>query len=577
MQIFTFIKPLLKWWWLISLSTAIAIGVSFWVSRPLPPVYLAHTTLMVGRAISDPNPSGNEFALAQQLAVYYTSIAKREPIYNATKETLGLAELPEFTTQTVSNSPFIEIMVEDTDPQRAAIVANELANQLILQSPTAPQKEDIERQQFIEAQLVQMQNSIEESLKEIEEKQSSLTTLTGATEIQDVQAEITALESKVALLQDNYAALVTSSSGAINTISVIEVATVPTIPIGPNKLLIIAMAALAGLALSAGVAYLMEFLDRTIKTADDVEEYFQTAVLGYIHEFDKNETTSSYVIEKVRSPAAEAFRSLRTNIGFAAVGKPFRTLAITSAHQGEGKTTVSINLAVSMAQAEKKVRLVDVDLRRPRIHSELQLPIEPGLTNAFQFEQSSARAFVTKNSISENLEILTSGRVPPNPTELINSSKMDQILADLLTDADTLILDCPPIIIPDAAIIVSKVDGVLLVIQPGRVRYETAQSVVEQIQRSGGRLIGVVFNQVKQQEVTPYTSYQYYGYRDQQAAVQEEGSVLAKMGKSFLGFLGNTIFKPRKSEQGKRNYLYEQLQQIIMNRFSSSRYKSRKK
>jgi len=137
MELKNFITPLLKWWWLLVLATLVAGGSSFIVARQQPPEYEAYTTLMIGRTISDPNPSGNELHLSQQLAGIYADLAQRDPVANATMEALGLDSLPSYDARALPNSQFLEIAVIDTNPERAQAVANELANQLILQGPTA--------------------------------------------------------------------------------------------------------------------------------------------------------------------------------------------------------------------------------------------------------------------------------------------------------------------------------------------------------------------------------------------------------------------------------------------------------
>jgi capsular exopolysaccharide synthesis family protein len=550
MQIKEIINPLLKWWWLVVISTLIAAGTSYQVAKPLPPVYLAHTTIMVGRAISDPNPSGNEFGMAQQLAVYYTSIAQREPIRDATKKALNLPELPKYTPKTLPNSPFIEIAVTDTDPNRAMQVANELAKQLISQSPTAPQKEDVERKQFVDQQLAQIQQGIMDTQAAIDKRQQEIPQLSSATEIQDAQAEIAALEDKLSLLQTNYSELLAGTqSGAVNTLSIIESATTPTIPIGPNKTLIIAIAAAAGMALAVGAAYLLEFLDQTIRTPDDVERFFHVPVLGYIAK-EKHENLAVLITEQPRSPLADAIRGLRTNLSFVSVDQPLRTLLISSAKESEGKTTIAVSLALSMAQTDKKVTLVDADMRRPSIHKRLNLPLQPGLSDAFQ-ENVMVCDLPTLSTTHPNLMILPAGKIPPNPAELLSSNKMVQIMTDLRDGTDIVIVDGPPLIIPDSAVLASKVDGILLVVQPGQISYSTATVLAGQMHRTGGRLVGVVFNQVKANDVHAYAGYEYY--RDYSEESDGKPSWLIKLTKPFFAiFTRFFTAKPKNSQTTSR-------------------------
>jgi uncharacterized protein involved in exopolysaccharide biosynthesis len=267
MKLKDFFMPLLKWWWLLILVTALAGGTSYFFVRNQPPIYQSRTTLLVGRAIYDPNPTSNEFGLSRQLASSYADIAMREPVRDATMEALGLTDLPQYTAQAAANSALVEIVVTDINPQRAQAVARELANQLVLQSPTSPQQQDQERRAFVNQQLDELQNEIVSTTTDIETLQQELATLTSAVQIADKQGQISALQTKLSTLQTNYASLLSNTQqGAINTLDIIEAAQLPRNPIGPNKPLIVLMAAAAGFVLSAAGAHLLEYMDRSIKT-----------------------------------------------------------------------------------------------------------------------------------------------------------------------------------------------------------------------------------------------------------------------------------------------------------------------
>jgi len=149
MELSVYTKPLLRWWWLLAAATFVAVISTFLTVRGQPALYEARTTLMIGRAIDDPNPTQGEFTLAQQLAVSYADVANREPVQEATKAALSFDRLPSYLARAIPQSQFIEILVTDTNPLRAQAVANELANQLIIQSPTGEGSEDQIRRDFI--------------------------------------------------------------------------------------------------------------------------------------------------------------------------------------------------------------------------------------------------------------------------------------------------------------------------------------------------------------------------------------------------------------------------------------------
>lgn len=509
MKLSTLVAPLLKWWWLLLIATALAGGTSYYITRPMPPIYLARTTLMVGRGLNEPNPSGNELVLSRQLAEAYAGFVQREPVYKATAVSLGLEQLPSYGAAAVPNSPFIEISVTDIDPQRAQIVANELARQLILQSPTSSEQTDPARAEFIEQQLNDLELEIAKTAEDIQKKQDELPNLTSAVQLADAQADLDALQTKLNLLQNNYISLFTSTrQGAINYLEVIEPAFLPSEPIGPNKKLIIALSAAAGLLLAAGAAHLLEFLDKTLHTPEDIQRVLQTTVLGYIGDMSDAKSGWDYVNDNPRSPIAEAFRALRTNLEFASIDKPVKTILITSPAGGDGKTTISTNLALSIAQAEKRVVLLDGDLRRPNIHTVTGISNQPGMTDVFRDRLNVfdvARSWKDKRVI-----VVTAGSTPPNAAELLGSKRMDQTLATLRDVVDFVIIDGPPVIVTDATVLASKVDGVLIVIRPGQTREEVAQAMIEQFRRVGANVIGVVLNRIPRGSAAAYGGHPFY-------------------------------------------------------------------
>ena len=259
MELQEYIAPLRKWWWLIVTATLIAGTVSYLSARQQPDQYRARTTLMIGRAIDNPNPSGAEFWLTQQLAQTYAEIASRQPVRDATMVALGLDWLPVIGVRALPDTQLIEIAVSDTSPQRAQAVANQLSHQLILQSPTSSEEmEEQSRQSFISDQLDGLEIKIEDTQVEITEKQEAQASATGARQLADLQAQVAASQVKLAILQSNYADLLSNSrQGAINTLNIIEPASLPTVPVGPVAATTVLVAAAIGFTLATGASYLL--------------------------------------------------------------------------------------------------------------------------------------------------------------------------------------------------------------------------------------------------------------------------------------------------------------------------------
>ena len=204
-----------------------------------------------------------------------------------------------------------------------------------------------------------------------------------------------------------------------------------------------------------------------------------------------------------RSPASEAYRTLRTNLSFYSLDHPLRSLVVTSPAKEEGKSTTIANLAVTLAQSGRKTVLVDCDLRRPSLHTIFGLNQEPGLTNMVLEDMDKPPLQETD---VENLWLLAAGKQPPNPADLLGSQKVDQIIAMLQETADILLFDAPPVIaVTDAVILGAKVDGVLLIIQAGKTRREHAERAKTTLETANVRIVGAALtNAPKDQSMGSY-------------------------------------------------------------------------
>lgn len=210
-----------------------------------------------------------------------------------------------------------------------------------------------------------------------------------------------------------------------------------------------------------------------------------------------NRQESLVTISNPRSPISEAYRSLRTNLEFSSLDRPLKTMVVTSAGPEEGKSTTLANLAVTLAQAEKKVILVDCDLRRPSQHEIFEVGNSLGLTSMVVDEEAFKNPPLQETPVP-NLKLLPSGPLPPNPSELLGSRRMEEIIATLREKADLVLFDAPPIIaVTDAAVLASKVDGVLLVIKAGTTKRDHAQQAKALLEKVNARLVGAVLNNMR--------------------------------------------------------------------------------
>jgi len=295
-------------------------------------------------------------------------------------------------------------------------------------------------------------------------------------------------------------------------VTVVQPPTTPTSPVSPKPVRNIALGAVLGVLLGLGVALVRETLDRTVKTQDDIKAITDVPVLGAIMR-DPDAVKRPLIVEvDPRSPRAEAFRSLRTNLQFVDAANHPRTVVVTSSLAGEGKSTMAANLALTMAQGGSKVCLVEADLRRPKVLDYLGLEGAVGLTDALI---GRAEVFdLIQPYGGTNLWVLGAGPIPPNPSELLGSTAMRTILAELSGRFDYVVIDSPPALpVTDAVVLSSLVDGVILVVGSGVVQRDQLAHALESLESVAGRVLGLVLNRVPQNSAG-YGGYSYgtYGY-----------------------------------------------------------------
>ena len=265
-----------------------------------------------------------------------------------------------------------------------------------------------------------------------------------------------------------------------------------------------------------GAAFLIEYLDDTVKTADDIERVSGLSTLGAIARL-KDTGGSRQLIAwlQARSPESEAYRTLRTNIQFSSVDKPVKTLLVTSSSPGEGKSTTAANLAVVLAQNGQRVILVDSDLRRPVLHKVFDVPNNAGLTTALLANDPAQISAQLQPTEVDNLAVLTCGPIPPNPSELLGSHRMAGLVETLAGLADIVIFDSPPVLaVTDAAVLARQVDGVLLVVDAGHTKEHGLAAAAGELEKTGGNVLGVALNRLDTRRGYNYYYYYYYSEED---------------------------------------------------------------
>jgi capsular exopolysaccharide synthesis family protein len=429
-----------------------------------------------------------------------------------------------------------------------------------------------QRQDFIADQLTSLEIQIQETEAQLAELQTALPTLNSISQITKTEQTISDLTTKLVSLRDNYTALLTNSQqGALNTLIVVEPANLPMQASGTSKLVIVGLAGLVGLILAVGAAYLLEFIDRTIKTTTDVERVFNLPVIGYLANINENGNNATYVVSHPNSLLAESFRLLHSNLEFFQAYNAARTILVTSPTQGNGKTMIAVNLALTVAAAEQKVAIVDADLRRPAVHKGLNISQHPGLADIIHSKVSVKD--VVRPVKGKKIDVVTAGNIPPSVTEVVGSKRIAAILKDLRDDYDTIIVDAPPLVISDSYNLASKVDGVVLVLEPGQTRDDQAKVIKEQLSRAGARVIGIVFNKVSDVNARSYgdTKYlsmfspqHYNDYVSTKPAVEEPNSSSRKL----LAFFEHGEVPPDVKESLETAFdKFQQQRKSLLDRF----------
>jgi succinoglycan biosynthesis transport protein ExoP len=343
------------------------------------------------------------------------------------------------------------------------------------------------------------------------------------------------LENVLRQIKETSLAVESNSSN----ISIVDYPTVPLSPSQPRKKLVVFLGVLLGLGVGIGLAFLLSYLDNTVRTPEDVAAVLQLPALGVVPAFDTAppppgepaSLSSSLELQRVDAPqsdlpivflqspkslAAEAYRTIRTGVLLSQAGEPPRTILVTSAQSSEGKTTSTVNIAISLASSGGRVVLIDADLRRPAIHRHFNLDRErAGLVDILTGQRTVEEVAMT--DLVKRVTFISSGPIPPNPAELLGSLEMASLIDRLASEYDYVLIDSPPVLpVTDSVILSRYVDGVVLVLKGASTPRRVVNDARKRLQSVGARILGVVLNHVD------VTSGDYYYYNRYYSAYYRE-------------------------------------------------------
>lgn len=330
-------------------------------------------------------------------------------------------------------------------------------------------------------------------------------------------SELSRLDLALSVKKDVYKSLLeymtqveVAESMTLSNIKLVEPAEVPekNEVSFPKKTINVILGAFMGLFWGLAIAFFIEYIDNTLKTPDDLKHIKDLPLLGFIpqsKEMKKNLTIASL---DVNSPMVEAYRTIKNSIRYASVDKPIKCLALSSLIPGEGKSSTASNLALNFCSDDKKVIIIDLDLRRPSLHKIFKVRNDKGITNLIA-EGGSLDDVIVSTGI-KGLDLLPSGPIPPTPSKLVESKKVAQIVNALKERYDIVIIDTPPFLaVNDAFAIAAVSDGLVYVIEAGRVTFSMVENAKTRFDQAGINLIGVVFNKLKIHS-SGYYNYKYY-------------------------------------------------------------------
>lgn len=501
MEIMRYLRVLKRRLGIIVLTTFVTATVLWFSARGLDPSFTAVATVRVAQA-SAGAIDYSSYMYADRLMNTYKEIVTSRPILEKVVERLGsdihpdtLAE--QITVSVVRDTELLTLAVEDRDSGTAANIANTVAAILSEQPPSLYLGGSKTERQVLEEQLQLVERSLQDDRARL---QAAVNDATVNTDVVDT------LNTRIRSQEDSYMALLheyenarVSEAWQSGSVTVVEPAVAPQTPSGRGKGTLVLMGAMVGLLGGTGLAFVFENLDPTLHSLDDLERITETRVLAAIPSLHVPSRLAQHIMVFDRdgpASASETYSLLGASVLSRVMSKTPRTLLVTSAEPGAGKSTVLVNLALALAQTGKRVVAVDSDLRDPSLHRVFEVSNDVGFSQAVARPQV-ASDILQRTEIS-NLRVMPSGNITAHPSEILITPNLQLLIERISSDADIVLFDSPPILtVADAAILAPLVDGVLVVTARNQTTGEQVQRVLRQMNTLGATTLGIVFNRAR--------------------------------------------------------------------------------
>jgi capsular exopolysaccharide synthesis family protein len=509
-----YVRVLRRRKWIVVVVTVTVVAVALAVSLLQTPVYEGTAELLLQprstESLFDPN-TGVRSDPNRNVQTEIQVLSSR-PVRDAVEEKLGSA--PEVSASPVGQTDVIEVSAESTDPEQAARIANAYAEAYIDFRRTAAVNDLLDAAVEVQAKIADLERRVEE----IDERIESVPPGEREQLEASLAAERSTLVSQQSLFRQKLDQLQVDSTLKTGGAQLVTPATAPLEPIRPTPLRNGVVALTVGLILGVGLAFLREYMDDTVKSKEDVDRAAPgLTVLGFIpgiRAWKDKDRPMVVTATDSSSPAAEAYRSVRTSLQFIGIDHPLKVLQVTSPAQSEGKTTTLANLAIALASTGKRVVVLDCDLRRPRVHKFFGLDNDSGFTNVLVGDVPMSAAVQTVPG-QPDLFVVTSGPTPPNPAELLSSRRTEEVFTALKATADIVLVDSPPVLpVTDASVLSRLADGVLVIAAAGLTTRDNLRRAIETLEQVDAPVVGLVLNSTRRRR--GYDGYHYhyaYTYR----------------------------------------------------------------
>lgn len=498
--------------WVIVLTTIMTVVVAGLGSYLMTPIYSASTMVRIAQMQDNPIYY-DDLSYSVRLMNTYTRLLKSNPFLEEVIQRLGLNISPEalakrIKAEALGETELLKITAESPDPREAMEVANMLGALLVEQGQKVYSGQGKTLKEMLGEQLTIVEESLREDRALLQSLLNDNADEETAARIQDLNTRIRSQEEIYATLLQEYNTAQVGEEMRANSISVVEPAITPKAPSKPRTKLNVTLGALVGLVGGIGLAFLLENLDLTLYSLDEVGAA-GGLVSGSISRTPKRNPQGIIVLElDGPSSAGEAYRILRTSILSVASRIARKVLLITTVGPPGVKSRVLASLAAAMAQAGQKVVLVDADFREPRLHQLFDLSNELGVSNIID-DHSGVETALQETKI-QGLKVLTSGPVPPNPARLLGSPKMQELVWELAIEADMVLLNTPPIShAADVAALAPIVDGVLLIADRDQAAGKPIQRALQEMDKVGAKVLGLLVDGAKAPDGVYYPRYRY--------------------------------------------------------------------